>query len=136
MARSVFLRGRSAVLCAALVLTASACAHTRSSPWDEARRNAEVAVQVTNHNWSDVRVHVVHLGNRARLGQVTSQSERLFTISRSVMPSTRRVRFLITPIGSSERYTTDALYLAAGQRVNIRVENLLSTSSYEVVAGR
>lgn len=86
---------------------------------------------VQNDNWLDVVVYAVNGSTKFRLGSVTGISSGSFRLSAGLSP-TGSVRLLVDPIGASKGYLTDAITIAPGQRIELRVSSPLSMSSVAV----
>jgi hypothetical protein len=93
---------------------------------------SDAVVQVTNNNWSDVRVYAERDGLRIRLGRVTSMGTEVFRMPAVLMASTGPIRLIADPLGSSETHVTHGMLVWAGQRVNYTVSNDLRISTAAV----
>lgn len=80
-------------------------------------REGPAWVQVTNQNWSDLRVYVVRNGQRVRLGTVTSMQTERFEVPRTVNLLSGDVGLLVIPIGGSWVQASGALLVNPGQTV-------------------
>lgn len=89
-------------------------------------------IEVHNHNWADMIVYAVHHNSRIRLGMVTSMNTERFDIPRSLQSLASDLRLIAAPIGSVEEFSTAPIMIAPGQRVELRLENLLSISNWSV----
>lgn len=70
---------------------------------------------------------------RARIGTVTTNSERTYTIPIGMSRSgAHDVTLVAEAIGSDERYVTDRLAVLAGQEVLLRLEVQMAHSSASV----
>lgn len=93
--------------------------------------DAQVAIEVENHNWADVVVYLVRGGQRSRLGLVSSLNKGVFTVPfRQLSEGTSRLQ--AHPIGGGRDVTSDHLLLQAGQAVQWTLESDLSRSSLGV----
>jgi hypothetical protein len=114
----------------ALLLVVNACSrHKTSAPATPAEPSL---LHVENHHWLDVDVYVFHDGQRSRLGTVTAASSKDFVFPRSMVGSTRQVRLIADPVGSSSGTATDPITLRPGTRVNWTLESSLDRSSLTV----
>ncbi|HET7275408.1 MAG TPA: hypothetical protein VFI91_09620 [Longimicrobiaceae bacterium] len=93
---------------------------------------AEMTVQVSNHNWSDMVVYGVSGGFRQRLGTVTSMSTRRFQLPRAAALSLGGVHLIADPIGSDRSYSTGMIQVSPGQTIEFNIENNLAISNYSV----
>lgn len=117
-----------------LCLSVQACAapgsKPRSGPLPPAR--AETGVTVSNHNWSDMVVYAVRAGMRHRLGTVTTNQTRRFTLPRGMAGPGGDLRLVADPVGGSERFDTGTLAVSPGQTIELSLENQLSVSSVAI----
>lgn len=97
------------------------------APAGSAPRPAEPAavVVVENQAWVDVDVFVMYGGTRSRLGMVTGNSERRFTLRPAVVGGGRDVRFLADPVGSDRTALSFEIYVAPGQEVRLTIPSRL-----------
>lgn len=114
------------------LLGTGACSRTLDSPFMAARQRQPIVLNVENNNWSDAVVHVVYLGSRRRLTQVSSMSQAKIVIPRAQVPAGRSIQILVTFTGSSQRFLTDNLYIEPGDEVYLRIEKELRISSWAV----
>jgi len=113
MPRAVFARF------AALLVIAGGCSASAGSAPRPAEPDAVVVVE--NQAWVDVDVFVVYGGTRSRLGMVTGNSERRFTLRPAVVGRGRDVRFLADPVGSERTAESFEIYVAPGQEVRLTI---------------
>lgn len=119
-----------AVTISAAVLAAAACApKSGSGP----RPGADpVTVEVTNQNRRDVRVFVIRSGTEVRLGTVVSGRTGTFSY-RGLQPgAAETLRLGAEVIGSNDKFSSEAVRVAAGERVMLRLEDLIQSSSISV----
>jgi hypothetical protein len=93
---------------------------------------ARTQVEVTNNNWSDMRVYVDRGGVKTRLGTVTSMTTRLLAIPRVLVSPGSSVRLIADPIGAPQEFVSPTLQVHPGQRVEFTIQNHLSVSSISV----
>lgn len=91
----------------------------------------DVALHVTNHNWSTVVLFAVHGGMRVRLGDVTTGSEADMIIPRD-LAITGAISLQVHAIGSGRDYATGPIQVRPGQEIELRVENSLVQTSWSV----
>jgi hypothetical protein len=126
--RAVRRAGASLWLLLGALLPASACAH-RGPPGegDDSQRNSEIAIEIENHNWSDVVIYLVRGTASERLGSVGSLKNETF-----VFPFRRlgvgEVRLRAYPIGGPAAFTSENLFVQPGQWVKWTLEADLSRS--------
>jgi hypothetical protein len=90
--------------------------------------DGDARVQVTNDNWSDVRIYAERDGVRVRLGSVTTNATEIFRIPASLLSASGTLRLVADPIGSSERHVTHSLMVWPGQTVAYNIANHLAVS--------
>ena len=89
--------------------------------------NAELAIEIENHNWSDVIIYLVRGTNVERLGMVGSVKTETFVIPfRRLGNGDARLRAY--PIGGPAAFTSEGLYVQPGQMVKWTLENDLTRS--------
>jgi hypothetical protein len=120
---------------AALALSFTACASgpaagPQTAP--AAPLGSQAQVQVTNNNWSDMRVYVERSGMRQRLGTVTSMGTRTFDIPRTMLSGASSVRLIADPIGANQGFVSHPLQVSPGQQVNFTIENQMSISNISI----
>jgi hypothetical protein len=125
---------------AVLALVASAtlaggCASMTGDPGTVPDAPRSIVV-VENNKWEDVNVFAVREGRKARLGMVTSMTSREFTLPSWMLIGAGDVRLLIDPIGSSTTHLTAPITLVGGERVDLRVENMMALSNFMVRSQR
>ncbi|CAN5627664.1 MAG: hypothetical protein H0U67_05310 [Gemmatimonadetes bacterium] len=125
------LRNSRIASTAALILLLGACS-TKGSQNQPAVSERQTRVEVTNHNWSDMRVYVVRAGNRFRLGTVSTMGTQVFQLPRALSSYTGGLQLVADPIGSREFYMTQPLSVIPGQLVSFKIENHLAISTVSV----
>lgn len=89
--------------------------------------NVELAVEIENHNWSDVIIYLVRGTNAERLGMVGSLKTETFVFPfRRIGNGDARLRAY--PIGGPAAFTSENLYVQPGQSVKWTLENDLTRS--------
>ena len=124
-------RSNLQILLIAILLAASACSHRRRSG-SMSEPPANVTLQVTNHNFLDVTVFVLHDGQRIRMGLATGSSTQLFTIPGRLIAQSHEITLLGEAIGSNDRARTELLTVRPGQRIEWTLETDLRRSSVGV----
>ena len=132
---------RVGTVLAALLLATPACFwHRKPAPAPRApARNApldvpegEIALQVTNHNFLDVTIYVLHNGQRTRVGTVTGSSSQVFYLPARLLGLGREMQLLGDPIGSTDFAVTETLIIQPGQYIEWTLETDLRRSSVGV----
>ena len=119
---------------AALLVVASACWRHRK-PAETAALDVpsgEVALHVTNRNYLDVTVYIVHDGQHTRVGTVTGSSTQVFFFSIRLLGQGREIELLGDPIGSPQVARTERIIVQPGQYIAWTLETDLRRSSVGV----
>jgi hypothetical protein len=93
---------------------------------------AEVTLEVTNHNYLDVIVYVIHDGQRTRVGSVTGSSVEVFTLPVRLIGQAHELRLYGDAIGSEDFAVTELLLVQPGQSIEWTLETDLRRSSVAV----
>jgi len=118
------------LLCAALIVTA-ACSHRRRAATDSGPP-PDVTLQVTNHNFLDVTVFVLHDGQRLRIGLVTGSTTQLFVLPGRMVALSHELALLGDAVGSPLFARTETIIVRPGQRIEWTLETDLRRSSVGV----
>ncbi len=128
------LRLRAALV--ALLLGGSGCfifhRGKPESPPAFAVPEGEIALSVTNHNYLDVVIYVLHDGVQTRVGTVTGSSSAMFYLPGRLLGQGREIRLLGDAIGNNAYATTDILVVQQGQYIEWTLETDLRRSSVGV----
>ena len=117
------------VLILGIALATIACAgrhHSKSEPL------SDIPLRVTNHNWLDVTIYVLHDGQRTRIGSVTGSSTQDFTLPRRLLGQSHELALLGEAIGSPDFARTEVLNIQPGQYIEWTLETDLRRSSVGV----
>jgi hypothetical protein len=115
-----------ALMAAALL---AGCANRGPVPEDgDSYRNAEIAVEVENHGWSDVVIYLVRGNAIERLGMVGSLATETFVFPFRRLGIGGDVRLRADPIGGLQPFTSENLYAQPGQWIKWTLESDLSRS--------
>ena len=127
---------RVGTVLAALLFVAPACFwHRKPASAGNAPRDVpegEIALQVTNHNFLDVTIYVLHNGQRTRVGTVTGSSSQVFYLPARLLGLGREIQLLGDPIGSTDFAVTETLIIQPGQYIEWTLETDLRRSSVGV----
>jgi hypothetical protein len=93
-----------------------------------AQQNAEVALEVENHGWSDVVIYLVRGTASERLGMVGSLSNHTFVFPFRRLGIGGDVRLRAYPIGGPAGFTSENLYVQPGQWIKWTLESDLTRS--------
>ena len=120
---------------AALLAAASACFvfnRGKSGQGAADPPEGEIALSVTNHNYLDVVIYVLHDGQQTRVGTVTGSSSQLFYMRARLLGMGREIRLLGHPIGGQTIARTETLVVQPGQYIEWTLETDLARSSVGV----
>jgi len=92
----------------------------------------EIALNVTNHNYLDVVVYVIHDGVRTRIGTVTGSSSTVFFLPGRLLGQGREIQLYGDAIGNDTYARTDILVVQRGQYIEWTLETDLQRSSVGV----
>jgi hypothetical protein len=92
----------------------------------------EIALSVTNHNYLDVVVYVLHDGVQTRVGTVTGSSSAVFFLPARLLGQAREIQLYGDAIGSDAFARTDILVVQRGQYIEWTLETDLRRSSVGV----
>src|SRR3989440_2643003 len=127
-------RGRTALV--ALLLAVSGCfIFNRGKTHAQAPGavpEGEIALSVTNHNYLDVVVYVLHDGQQTRVGTVTGSSSAVFFLPVRLLSMGHELQLLGDPIGSPDYARTPTLVIQPGQYIEWTLETDLRRSSVGV----
>ena len=114
------------LIASATVSTATACSRNREAAGDLAPASS-IGLTVENQNFLDMDVYAVSDGLATRVGMVTGNSKRTFSLHPSM--ATRDLRIVATPIGGNGRASSGNVLVAPGQTIEFRIAPLLRSSS-------
>jgi len=92
----------------------------------------DVPLKVTNRNWLDVTVYVLHDGQRTRIGTVTASSAQDFVVPARLLGQLHELALIGEAIGSNDVARTETLTIQAGQYIEWTLETDLRRSSVGV----
>jgi len=118
-----------------LALASQGCWWRHGRPAEESRQQegpTDVTLYVTNHNYLDVIVYVIHDGQRTRIGTVTGSSSQSFTLPGRLIGQAHELQLFGDPIGSEDFALTELLVVHAGQSIEWTLETDLRRSSVGV----
>ena len=110
------------VLLVCVGLAGAACAGVRSRA-AKAGEEHTAALEVQNNTTLDVRIYLLRGGLPTRLGTVEGMSTTVFDLKRDALD--RDIRFRADPVGGWRRATTDPIAVKQGQRVSLKLDNML-----------
>ncbi len=121
-----------------LVATGSGCFlfnHGKAAPAPVATFDVpagEIALSVTNHNYLDVVIYVLHDGQQTRIGTVTGSSSQVFYMPAHLLGMGREMQLYGDAIGSDDYARTQPLIIQPGQYIEWTLETNLRRSSVGV----
>jgi hypothetical protein len=92
----------------------------------------EIALTVTNHNYLDVVIYVLHDGLQTRVGTVTGSSSALFFLRERLLGMGHELQLYGRAIGSDAFSRTQTLIIQPGQYIEWTLETDLRRSSVGV----
>jgi hypothetical protein len=90
--------------------------------------NAEVALEVENHGWTDVVIYLVRGTATDRIGTVGSLRTITFVLAYQKLGIGNDVRLRADPIGNLTPFTSENLQVHPGQWIKWTLENDLTRS--------
>src|SRR2546423_8863878 len=126
-------RGLGAAVLTALLVVASACfvfhrGKTDPRPAFDAPEG-EIALNVTNHNYLDMVIYVLHDGQRTRVGMVTGSSSSLLFVPLRLLGMGHELQLYGRAIGSDAFARTETLIIQTGQYIEWTLETELRRPS-------
>ena len=122
----------------ATLLLASGCAARSVPPGDEdAREDAhedahgegvEMALEVENHNWSDIVIYLMRGDQSRRLGMVTAASTAHFAFPYRQLGTGGNARLRAYAVGGPQAVTSENLLVQPGQWIKWTLESDLRRS--------
>ena len=94
--------------------------------------NAELALEVENHGWSDIVISLVRGTSAERLGMVRGLTTETFVFPFRKLGVGTDVRLRAYPIGGPKSYTSESLLVQPGQWVKWTLESDLTRSFLSV----
>jgi hypothetical protein len=116
------------------LLLASGCAARsvpqgeEDAPDDAHGESVEMALEVENHNWSDVVVYLMRGSQSRRLGMVTAASTAHFTFPYRDLGTGGNARLRAHAVGGPQAVTSETLLVQPGQDIKWTLESDLRRS--------
>ncbi len=92
----------------------------------------DLVLQVSNNNWSDVVIYIVHDGRRTRFTQVTAAHSAEFAIPARFVSSNGTVQLVVHRIGANDEYVSPTVSVRLGHTVALTLESNLVRSTVGV----
>jgi len=118
-----------ALFAAATTVSASACSKTGRAAGDVAPAMS-IGLTVMNQNFLDMDVYAVSDGLATRIGTVTGNNTRSFSLHPSL--ASRDLRIVATPIGGNGRASSGEVIVSPGQTIEFKIGSILRNSSVSV----
>ncbi len=104
------------------------CANRGQSDDAAAPQDAEIALEVESHNWSDIVIYLVRGSSTERLGMVGALNTQTFVLPFRRFGGGSDIRLRAYPIGGPGAFTSENLYVQPGQWIKWTLENDLTRS--------
>ena len=132
------MRGSSAAAVRTLGLVALllGCAGKSEDPDQDvepSRYDAELALEVENHGWSDIVIYLVRGVAADRLGMVGALNTATFVFPYRRLGTGNDVRLRADPIGAERTFTSENLLVQPGQWIKWTLESDLTRSDRKSV---
>jgi hypothetical protein len=122
------------VLVLSSAVSSLACSHgpAGGNTLNPSPATEDVPLEVTNHNWLDVIIFVVHDGQSTRVGTASASSSASFALPARLLGQGREIRLLGHPIGAAGAVITETVVVQPGQYVQWTLESDLRRSAVGV----
>lgn len=94
--------------------------------------DAQLILEVQNHNWADVIIYVVHDGKRSRLTSVTAARNSSLIIPPNLIGQVGNLQLVARRVGANDRYVSQPISIRTGSTIVLTLESNLSRSSVAV----
>ncbi len=98
----------------------------------ELASDAQLILEVQNHNWADVVIYVVHDGKRSRLTSVTAAKTSSLIIPPNLIGQVGNLQLVARRVGANDRYVSQPISIRTGSTIVLTLESKLSHSSVAV----
>jgi hypothetical protein len=125
---------RSAFLFVLLLGISLGCSHNKSPERGPApsEGNTDIPLEITNHNFLDIIISVMHDGQSTRVGTASGSSSSNFALPTRLLGQGREIRLIGHPIGGPGSVITETVVVQPGQYVEWTLETDLKRSSIGV----
>ncbi|HJR62344.1 MAG TPA: hypothetical protein VJ803_01485 [Gemmatimonadaceae bacterium] len=83
----------------------------------------ETSLRVENRGWSEMTIYVLTSTERSRLGTVSGNSTRVFTIPERLLFGATPLRFFADPLGGAREPSTRQITVTPGDQVTWIISN-------------
>jgi hypothetical protein len=122
---------RAVVLIGSFISTTGCGLLSREPPPKPTPRDAEVSVEVENHNWSDITIYLMTGGLPQRVGMVTALTTASFPLPSHRLHTAASVRLRALPV-AGQPFTSEDIMVQPGQAIMWTLESDLDRSSLAV----
>jgi len=105
---------------------------SRQSDEDTSPAKSEVSLQVDSHHWSDIVVYLMNGGQSQRLGTVAGLSTIHIVLPYRQLATGGKVRLRAYPVGGGASFTSEDVFVQAGQGITWTLESDLARSTLSV----
>jgi hypothetical protein len=112
----------------ALLLGCAGKSENGDAEVEPSRADAEVALEVENHGWSDIVIYLVRGTAADRLGMVGSLNTKTFVFPFRKLGTGTDVRLRAYPIGGPRSFTSENVLVQPGQWIKWTLESDLTRS--------
>lgn len=120
---------KSIAIAVAVAASTISCAPRSSLNHQLAAGPRATFVNITNNNWSDMKVYALIGGVRFRLGMVNSMASTRIRIPQAYLGHSSELSLFLQPIGGRIGYTTQGILLDAGSVLECTIQNNLRLST-------
>lgn len=106
---------------ALLLMTVAACSMSRQQGNQEPQE--ETSLRVENRGWSEMTIYVLTSTERSRLGTISGNSTRVFTIPERLLFGATPLRFFADPLGGAREPSTRQITVSPGDQVTWIISN-------------
>jgi hypothetical protein len=128
---------KTRILLMAFLVSSAFVGCTRTKPGDpptpaSVEFTKPVKLDVTNHNWLDVTVYVVHGSQRTRLLTVTATQGASAILPLHALRPSGEIRLLAHAVGDPSPFLSETIIAKSGMTITWTLENDLKRSSLAV----
>ena len=116
----------------AFLLPACGFFPSRHSESASPQSNAEIALEVESHHWSDIVVYLMNGSQSERLGLVNGLSNKQFVVPFRKLTSGGKARLRAYAVGGAGSITSEDLLVQPGQWIKWTLESDLDRSSLAI----
>src|SRR5687767_15265478 len=87
-----------------------------------AASDAQLILEVQNHNWADVVIYVVHDGKRSRLTSVTAAKTSSLIIPPNLIGQVGNLQLVARRVGANDRYVSQPISIRTGSTIVLTLE--------------